>query len=71
MLNTIKIKKTISDENIRIEELKEFQGKVVNIIIFPDTSPKQSALYRNRIPSWVGKYSGNEKVIDDRIDIYQ
>jgi hypothetical protein len=71
MMNAIKIKKTISGNIIEIDELKQFKGKVVNIIIFPENTHENSSSSKRKIPSWVGKYSSEGNLNDDRINIYQ
>jgi hypothetical protein len=70
-MNTIKIKRMISDNTIRIDELQQFKGKIVNIIIFPDHTNNVSSISEKKIPNWVGKYSGEGKITDDRTNIYR
>jgi hypothetical protein len=70
-MESLVIKKHISDNILVLDELKKFIGMNVNIVIYPDDSKEQASGKKEKIPSWVGNYSSNGKLIDDRATIYR
>lgn len=69
-MDTIKIRKKIFGETLKIRQLSHLKGKTVSIVIYPDEERLPRKLSKHKTPGWIGKYSTNGKLIDDRSSIY-
>ena len=69
-MDTIKIRRKISGDTLKIRQLLRLKGKRVNIIIYPNEEALPRKQNRRKAPSWIGKYSTGGKLVDDRSSIY-
>ncbi len=69
-MERIRIRKRVSGDTLKIRQLLRLKGKNVNVIIFPDEEILPRKRNKTKVPSWIGKYSTDGKLIDDRSVIY-
>lgn len=69
-MTAIKIRAKISGQTLKIRQLERLRGKTVSIIIYPDDELPPSGKNVSRVPSWLGRYTTDRRLVDDRSSIY-